>query len=534
MLRPFQSFQPQRFIVRHFSPTIMWDKDIVKEEEVERSKRSRFYIPPPYTDAQLLGLTPAIVSEWPKGRVVWALGRLGWLKQSVPRESVSALLARIDTLVDTLNTRDLVRVLQALAYLPAECGSESIIRISKIWCSKLSETNDLFFVSGLYGYLKFINRRDWKLTLQCEKTTKYLLSELVHRRKKLHASDFLDVASAVLTSKPSVRDGMGDWINQIIKHGIEENHVRDIATISRFFKSFSGHNLEPFFVSLNEKFRLRISETLKWKSNNDLIEFGFYPILQNLLTHANIIKWVNLVSGMDDPRIVIAEEILRQRGLSELVSFDQSSQNTRKSQNSQNSRNTQNSRDSQNRLFVESVSSTSSVSSSSSCASSPWIEAYHMTKVLKHMGGTVFCEQFVGPFFCRLVSPNQKLVLTWKNSPELLPPHEQNVAIALNRVKAVYLQSIGWRLVELDRLDFASKDLEANNSKFWQHMHEFGLSELDGRKAVVEERVQEIVPLPPTVRIRRESKRKENKLKATLRQIGKQWRRKANRRKIKI
>ena len=156
-------------------------------EPLEVPKKRRFYIKPPLTDIQLENLTS--VSEWPKSRVIWALGRFGFVPSLRNCSKSAIVIHRLEEQLEQLSTRDLTRAIQAMSYITSP-DMGLVGKIRKKFSLEVNLVNDLFFISFMYGNLKLVNRSNI-ITENCHRSIQFLLSELVHRKSKIHSSHFL-------------------------------------------------------------------------------------------------------------------------------------------------------------------------------------------------------------------------------------------------------------------------------------------------------------------------------------------------------
>ena len=524
---------------RRFCTRIVWEEldakyfqppeSLTEEPVLPPAKSSRFYVPAPYTDAQLGALNPDKVRDWPKSRVVWAIGRLGYSPELRKCSKLfEALILRVGKdLLDSLNTRDLVRVMQAMAYGPG-LGSDSIpilLGIRKRFSVKIENVNDLFLVSGIYGHLKLVNRLDWTLSERCVQFTQFLLSELMHRKAKIHSSDFVQLASALLTSNPKLRNRIQGTIDPLVKHAVDHSlrHVKDMAVISRFGKALiSLKSRTLFFPDLNAILKSKLG--IRWRNLDDLIDFGYWFLLADLLSHSTVDLWMQAVlrhaafplAPIPTQQLRIANLILRGKGSDKLIDL-------------------------------------AAVEFLDQLESAPVVHAppSHVSKVIRRMVEATLepgwlVEGSVGPFQLACVNPERKLVVEWDDMSAFEPPYRRDVARELQSVKRAHLKFAGWRLVLLNPAEFqltSAQNRDQANLRFKKELDEAVGGEIpwkqkfdtfDGVRRNEHGEQESATSASFTPRIRREAKRKESKLRKTLRSIGKLWRRKTNRKLIRL
>ena len=498
---PWMTRTSSRPQMRFTTTSIVWEDiqpELLEESPVLPAKAKRFYVPPPCTDEALVAMDVSRIREWPRGRVVWALGRLGFMQRKLNCETEAgtvhaALLERADVL--ELNTRDLVRVMQALGYSSNVPDLSILSRIRKKFCTQIANVNELYLISGIYGHFKLINRLGWKVTSNCVKTSEFLLAQLIERKNKIHSADFLEITSVILLDK-TTHVNHGQHIEEIVNHAIGHSlkHVTKVEPISKFSRALvSYENRQSKYTEMNEQIAQRFSKRRQH-------EFGFWLLLGNLMSVANIVEWQTIA-----PKTALIQEILIQRGIDALV---------------------------QKPIDDFTLHE---------CA----IEPPHVSRVIRRMAEATLRHGYfeavcVGPFQLGVVNQERKLVLQWDNIVDLFPPHKRDVAKSIEAIKREYLERTGWKLVLLEIEAFRlTSDFSENNEKFKAIMEKIETGIIHTKLSVCEHKIANtpvsaamrdvsdpIEDIPTTVRERRESKRKESRLKSTLRSIGKEWRKK--------
>ena len=501
---------------------------LVEDPEEVLTKQQRFYVPPPYTDAQLMNMSWKQVSEWPKSRVVWALGRLGYIARSEGYETASLLLRRADELGSTLNTRDITRILQAVAYGPQVADPSVIHRLRRYICSNIEGVNELFLVSLIYGHLKLLGRIDWSVSANCNKTTQFLLSELIHRKAKIDAGRFLEVTSCLLTNT-RVLQSHSDSVDMILRHAAEHSlkHCkRETAIIEKFGKAICNVPNQHLFVHINDILSHKFNKK-QWRSADEALRVGFYFYLADLMSVRTLGQWLNVMKNAATPlsansdcgqMVALVRIIVDQRNQSSLVEIP-------------------------TKEWLDGIP-LSQVSLST--ASVVGFESLHVGSVLRRMVQATVADglepMVVGPFNLSVADPATKKFIEWTDQAELETPHKRGVARAIEGIKRRFLESEGWTLVSLNRSDFKAgndgESLRGMNDRFANIVKEklphISLREdvaepagADSPKTIHLERADPNTS--PERRERREARSRAWRMKSQLKSISKQFHKKARR-----
>ena len=518
------------FDTRRFSTSFPNDlfEDLPPPEPAEDDPlpmvKKRFYIPPPLTDEELLEITE--VSEWPKSRVIWAMGRLGYLESKLgckPNEIVlNSLTNRLSELVDQMNTRDLVRALQGISY--STCQPVSLInRIRKKFSLSITSVNDLFLVSFVYANLKLVNRMDWQMTPTCKSSLQFLLSEMVHRKNKILCSNWLEICAALLTSRHAVREPLTDSVHVMVDHALTFalNHVKDANVISKFSQSLLDHPVN--YEAINNVLGFKFAK--EWISGSDALQVGIFFFLNNVVSRGNVEKWLTAVRTAKEP---CGRDLVTWAKLS-LVSWNIERDNSVVSNENMD-------------WLNEVIESMGSIDKSDlNLIYSPLLTAdsVHVNKVLVRMANaTVAYEsKFCGPFWCPVVLPEARTIIEWDKPWELEPVYRRGWSKRLAELRGDFLADSGWTLVRLDRTDWGAKSDEEKlmlNEKFRHVVMAAGpVVVKNGLSGIQEGRLVPIVNVAKPereTRVRRESKRLENALRAKRKTITRQVRRKIQKR----
>jgi hypothetical protein len=482
----------------------------------------RYYIPPPFSDSQLGSLTS--VSDWPKSRVVWALGRVGYVSELRRNtQLVGILLERTTDLVDEMNSRDLVRIIQSLAYLGG-CSTELVKRVRKLFL--ISKANEMFLVSFVYGNIKLMNTPNWTLTENCHQTLQFLLSEIVHRQSKIHPSHFLDITSSLLTSaKSELVIRHADTIeNAILSHCVNHSirHCKNAESVSRFARALVGHEFaQKLFNPINETLFSKFRNS-GWKSGSDAIQTGFWFCVNGLMSPTTVDAWITSVREAKEPVNSSTRNLVQLRLVKYVI---ESTPGMREIMTDPNME------------FLTSASRTEigDVSPHTIYGSGPKEEPVctsHYSRASRTIGhmvrAAVAAESgFVGPFFVPVMIPG--IVVEWEHPWEFDPPHWRKWSEKMTGMRRKYLHENGWKLVLLKDSEFRAKTSEEKdgvNRKLASLLQQHGV-EISDTVAVPKDPMgfQQIErPLEPNPkRIRREAKRTENAVKATLKRISKSW-----------
>ena len=490
------------------------------EEPVEEKKRS-FYVPPPFSDAELILMSPERIKEWPKSRVVWALGRFGFSKairnDSRSSDVAELLVARSLALIDSLNTRDIVRILQAVAYGP-QIGSDSVFQFRRKICSRIESVNDLYFVSLLFGHVKLLGRLDWTMTPNCLKTSQFFLSELIYRKSKIDATRFIEITTALASNEHMVK-AHGDSVQMILGHGIGESlkHVRDAAVLKAFGKSLCGvvGANQTFFVALNETLCKKFER--QWKCGKDALEIGFYFFLNEMMTNKSFSDWLTCVQAASESLPIADPETRHMMSLVRIV-IDQRNLSP---------------------FLTEDVLDWIKTFPDPGSMELVETESRHVGSVIRRMvQGSVASgigPVFIPPFNLSAANEEEKFSIEWLDQCELEPPYRRGTARIFSLIKRSFLESQGWTLILLSRNDFKvhtsdnSESLLDMNRKFksvlkdqrgieWLEEVKLSTAETTGPTIDVRE-----VDLGPR-KNRRESKSRAYRIRSRLQMISRQYR----------
>jgi hypothetical protein len=486
-------------------------------------EKKRFYIPPPLTDEELLQIRS--VSEWPKSRVIWAMGRFGYLESKLgykpDRVVFDTLSTRLGELVDQMNTRDLVRALQSIAYSSSQPIS-LINRIRKKFSLSVDSVNDLFLVSFVYANLKLVNRNDWTISPTCKSTLQFILSEMVHRKHKILCSNWLEICAALLTSKETVRVPLTDSIDIMVQHAFTFalKHVKDAKVISKFSQSLFGYSAN--YEAINNVLGFKFAKG--WKTGSDALDVGFFFFVNNLVSPGNVEKWLTAARTAIEPLKLDSEGWAKLY----LVSWTIERENLVVSN------------DTMRWLKTTLESMGSPDCSNLSLIYSPIVTAdsVHVNKVLVRMANSTvhYNSEFVGPFFCPVVLHGSKTVVEWDKPWELEPPYRRGWSMKLAEMRRKFLLESGYIVLRLDRKDWSAKSEEEKltmNEKFRELLTSNGSVMVKrGDSSIEEGRLvpQVVLEDEKVERVRRESKRLENMLRAKRKTITRQVRRKIQKR----
>jgi len=491
--------------------------------------RKRYYIAPTVSDDALLRGDLMDIGDWPKSRVIWALGRLGYLNGRVnitTAPNLPRLHIRMAELLDTCNTRDLVRTMQGIAYGPAEMADFGLVnRIRKNFSVKIESVNELFLVSFVYANIKLMARSGGRDN--CHKALQFLLSEMVHRKHKIYCNNWLEICSALL-AVPAIRDRHKDSIEMILQHActFSLKHVKDVKVVAGFARQLGQPGM-AHGIDIRGMNDILISKfTREWRDSNDAINFGFYFFMNNLLTPNVVDRWINAIRTAKQGRLDLTQfdvsikmEMIADK-LADGEIFISSSNS-----------------DWIQEMEKGVVRDAISLSDAYNCISG---ESVHVSKVLRRMMTSVFGEsswsgKFFGPYWCSLVVDGGH-VIEWEDGYLLEPPHRQAWVRLITESRRRFLEKSDVELILLKRADFAGRSvddmIECNKRLAYMLSKRIpNLIPRDGPFCLNEERVK-LIPErveEPTTRIHRESKRIENSLKAKRRTITRQYRKKISR-----
>ena len=562
------------------NPVEEYIQKIETEDEFEAlTKPSRYYIPAPLTDAELLTLKQTELSEWPKSRVVWALGRIGYVDslKSNTDEIFKFLLIRSSEIIPSLNSRDIVRITQAVAYGPSISREavDVVMKLRKQLFVKMEAINEPFLISFIYGHLKLISRVDWEVCDNCKRSNQFLISELIHRKSKIDAKLFLDI-SAVLISNVWIQRFNADCISSLVQHGVDHciAHTRSGDTLASFGKSLVGNKCSngEFFSRINEK----IINKFKKKEN---LKFGFYFLLADLLSLATCNVWLGAVrrdaEGLSSqlPDVVILTEsnlveyhdflkkirkhvetiqmlrlvkvLLRYKEYDKLI--DPVTMDWLHSKISDESDDSLNSAISgKNSGLTDVVEKVLYGHKNVAGLESPviGIDSRHLSKVIRRMTESVVEDNFfntnqIGPFILPVSNIESKICIEWTDQDLLEPPHRRGVARVIQEIRRDELKKQGWRIVLLNRKDFRRNQDETSfdrlNDLFkksvasqvgksvvipWKSPPDEMKNSLSEPKKVKEFALPQITD-PSPGRYRRESRAKEYRVQSRLQAIRK-------------
>ena len=418
-------------------------------QQTDDEQHIRFYVPPPLTDLQLEKLDASKIAEWPKSRVVWALGRLGFAQgRLASREVTEELLHRAVSLIPTMTSRDMIRVVQAVAYGPLILDPMPLISIRRALCTNIDSVNELYLLSLIYGHLKLVGRVDWKPSSNCDKMTQFLLSELIHRKGKYDATRFIEISSVICSSWRVVKSH-SDSVQMIIRHACDVlKHSRDAEGISGFGRALCGMGpCETFFTVINDTLQNKFRNK-QWKSSNDAVNIGFYFYLANLISVGTLSDWIKAAALASSQTSGSAEML----SLVKIIAQK---------------------RDQLSLLPDEVVKY---LDSASPIFPQLTAESVHVYAVLRRMSDacisdkTFFGSAKVGPFLLPVCNESAKVFVQWEDGHQLETPHRRGVIRIINETRQWFLeQQLGWTVVSLKRSDFKPStdyDLLQINAKF--------------------------------------------------------------------
>jgi hypothetical protein len=518
--------------------------------------KQRFYVPPPFTDEQLLRMAPAKIMEWPKSRIVWALGRFGFsdkLKNSDNKFVHDQLLARSIDLLDTLNTRDIVRILQAVAYGPKTDQLDNIFLLRRNACTRIESISDLFLVSLLFGHLKLVGRLDWSVSSNCNQTTQFLLSELIHRKSRIDASRFVELTSALLCNAKIIKSH-NDSVQMVLRHAVEGSlkHVKDAVVLEKFAKALCNIPSTAFLVSVNSVLEKKFEKTRIWKHANDALRIGFFFFLNDLMSAETVLGWLKCIKAAENPLSLSKEDkprtVLENKQLMHLVRIVLKHKKPDCVL------------DNSMIEWIESVPSIESVDTEtlySNQCSEPLIgaESLHVGSVLRRMVQQTtengICPTFVAPFHLSAAIVRDRVWIEWSDQYEIEQPYRRGVAKLLSTLRRAHLESIGWKCILLKKTDFkptgsSESYLNAVNMKFKETLSRIAeIKSVDWKPICSQPNIspkrEKTLPvsftcavdadqIDPIKRERRESNTKAWRVKSKLKMISKEFRKKQNRR----
>ena len=540
------------------------DSSLLEDEEpMAPPKMKRFYVPPPMSDIQLSRLDATKVADWPKSRVVWALGRIGFVNDlSSATGPFSALLGRTRDVIDSLSTRDMVRMLQAIAYGPRIEDSSIVFAIRRKFSVDIDKVNELFLLSFIYGNAKLTSRMDWTPTPNCVKSMQFLISELIHRKGKIDAGRFLDI-SAALASSDRVFKQHAESVNTLLTHAVDHSlqHVKEAKRLEAFGKCLCNEKSQTFFSQVNERMDKKFKNK-SWRSCTDAARVGFYYFLADLMSIGTADSWLKAVMTSTQPvgrvesppadapvtdlhdwlreqrrvteyhqMLRLVDIIVKQRNFAPLLSEDVIT-------------------------WLESIPSVPSGvmsdvvmfgSGTVKGLEEPLIgvESPHVSKVIRRMTeatieGDFFTGQFVGPFYLPVANETGMVYVEWDTQWQLEVPHRRAIAKTIEGIRRTYLELCGWKLISLPRSEFkisSENDVDAVNSRFRVMTEACGVP-VPWRVDPVVDRMRGRPPVPHNIpqlvspdpkRERCESRSRQHRLKSQLKSIRKQFRSKASR-----
>jgi len=527
-------------------PTIEWEEltpapftaDVLEEEFIpEKIVRKRFYVPPPFTDDQLLNLSSKRIQDLPRSRVVWALGRFGFSRELRRSDSPipQQLLARSVELIDEFNTRDMVRVMQAIAYCPRITDPEPIFTLRREICSKIENVSDLFFVSLLFGHLKLVGRLDWTPTANCNRTSQFFLSELIHRKAKIDAARFLEITAALITNE-RVRTSHTDSVNVVLKHATEESlkHVKSASVLEVFGKAISEIPNQTLFTQISTVLERKFSK--EWKSGEDALRMGFYFFINELMSWKVVVAWLGCLRKASVPLTVSVdcEDVRSQLNALELSQMIEITKIVLEQRN-------------QISLVDSETNDWLTGHTFASVGEIPMkkepivgAESLHVGSVIRRMVQHTTAEgirdRWTGPFHVSAAVEKERLVIEWQDQAALEPPHRRGLATIVMEIRRKYLEKIGWKLLLLNRDDFKTNgDLEKINLKFKEAVERV----VDKGSVVWSVKPVDLTSAEKTIRVlspavsddqtlvrtnRRESNSRQARMKGQLKSISKQFR----------
>ena len=531
------------------------------DEEAEPTRNQRYYIPPPLTDLELQRLSLSKVSDWPKSRVIWALGRIGFvdsLKQS-RGDLFRTLVDRAGKLIDDLNTRDTVRIIQAISYGPALTDPAVLLALRRKLFTSMDKISEPFLISFMFGHLKLTQRLDWKRTDNCKRATQFLLSEFIHRKSKIDAQRFLEISGVLLSE--SIRESHTDSVQTIIRHAVSDalQHVRSAPVLEQFGKALCGVAADEHFISINEKLEKKF-RNIKWKSAEDAMRIGFYFWLNNLISVNTCNSWLDAVRNASIPlpmqlpapepsreklsdyhsflresrRVVelvqmktLTALLIEKRGFSDLIDLqtvewlNESCLDFSKA----------------NPLVLSGCRTVDGLSD-------PVLgcESEHVSRVLRRMvrsmiKESVLRQETVGSFVVAVGNADMQICIEWRDQSVLEVPYRRNLSSLIQDLRRKYLTDQGWKIILLDRHKFrlsSETDIDAINKLFKEDVsarapqiewkdEPVDTENLGGKPSPV---LQLITDEQTRTRQRRESRSREYRLKSSLGSIRRQFRKK--------
>ena len=548
MSRSFSSFPDDLF---EDLPEPTFSPKICDLEESVSSKppvvKKRYYIEPSLTDEELCRLSSSDISEWPKSKVIWALGRLGYIERKCGHLNLSTknssrlLVFRLEQFINLMNTRDIVRAIQGIAY-SRDIDTSFIPIVNQLrrkFSLSIDSVNELFLASFIYANLKLINRNDWVISNTCKSTLQFLLSEMVHRKHKMLCSNWLELCSTILKSREVVKSSLTSSIDAIVQHSFSfaMNHVKDANIMASFAKSLIGYNSTIDYEAINNMLGRKFSKP--WISANDAIQFAFFFFINDLMSPGNVEKWITSVRTASKEEI--RKEDLNNRVILGLIKWKLSG-------------NEKNLLSDENRIWIDAIDNVSHfglIPPNLSEVYSPIItsDSIHVNKVLIRMANSTienYTSRFIGPFWCPVVLDSSQVVIEWDTPSDLEPPYRRAWSKHLTIMRRKFLLAEnGWKILKLNRSDFIAHSSDEKimvNEKFVSLVRDMvgehqsigwkagGVEIIEGSEHLVPSRVKE-EEMKGGERVRRESKRLENILRAKRRTITKQVRKKILRRK---
>ena len=524
------------------------------EEEPEPTRKARFYVPPPFSDEQLLALKKGDIQDWPKSRVVWALGRLGYSKSLKSATDLSKyLFSRADALQATLNTRDMVRMIQAAAYGPPLTDTSTVLAVRRKLCSEIDKVSEAYLASLIYGHLKLVSKLWWKATPACGKATQFLLSELIHRKAKIDASRFVEIAT-VLVSNPRIVKEHSDSVQTILRMAIQDSlkHVKTPHVLAEFGKALAGIPSQQFFAQINEAMKKKFEpKKFTWRNGNDALHAGFYYLFADLVSVPTIVAWLQCVKSATVPltapalgetsqnerrktaesvqMIQFVKLVLQQRNTDTIVPADLMEWlNTFP-------------------VLPEEIEPAILFGSSSVKGMQEpllGVESMHVSAVLRRIVSATIDDGFlstkiVGPFLLPLCNADLKIYIQWTNQHELEVPHRRGVAKAVELLRREYLKTNDWKILEIDRTQLRVSETVSQQdvNVLFRSILSDGMGDVSVPwKEAGEPNAERSIAIPLIEPIeeairkhRREARSRQYRFKSQMQSIRKQFRRKHSR-----
>jgi hypothetical protein len=427
--------------------------------------------------------------------------------------------------------------LQAIAYGPIVQPLVSDIR--KKFATNISQVNDLFLVSFVYANLKLVGRYEWTTGVD-GRYLQFLFSELIHRKNKIYCNHWLDICSAIL-GNDKVREM--DSIQPILMHACQFaiKHVKDVKVIEKFSRALlsvmNGGLMDV--QGINNVMLKKFSR--QWNSGYDALSCGFYFFLNDQLLTPNVIdRWLTAIRTASKPIQLPKDTTLSQDDVNTCIKIGII-------------------QDKIDDIFVSSenvkwlselqvLDLDDNVCPSIGFKSITGNGSLHASKVIRRMFQTVFQpstdqyleSKFVGPYWCPILvsTADRTACIEWDDSWNLAPPYQRAFVKCITDLRRKYMAKMGIELIILSREIFIANSTEEKriaNEKFASiitsklpQLVPVGVERepgIDGSRILPTRDNKGVSDLAPR-RMRRESKRIENSLKAKRRTITKEYRKK--------